>query len=286
MTANYPSVSYLRASVKYTDMNISRAAQTTRILCYYKPMNSIHPFHHIAFFHGLDDTALVALAAASQRRHIARNAFFFQQDDPATTFYILAEGRARLSQLTLDGDQVILGFVVPGQAVGIVAAIDHAIYPLSMQAMTDCVADVWESATLQMLMERYPVLALRALRMMAGRFIQLQEQYRELATQRVERRIAHTLLRLIPQVGQPESSGVRLDLPLSRQDLAEMTGTTLYTVSRTLSQWERQGWLETARERVCIRSPNALRAIADDHHDDHHDHRSTELLACPPEPDP
>lgn len=219
---------------------------------------------HVRFFQGLDPTALADIVQMSHEQRVARDGFFFHQDEPATTFAVLITGQARLSQLTPDGHQIILGFLGPGQVVGILAAIEHAEYPLTLQAATDCIALAWDRAPLLVLLERYPLLALRALRMVAGRFVQLQNQYRELATMRVERRIARALLRLGEQAGQHEAGGLRIDLPLSRQDVAEMTGTTLYTVSRTLSQWEKQGIVESGRERVILRSPEHVIAIAED----------------------
>jgi CRP-like cAMP-binding protein len=80
----------------------------------------------------------------------------------------------------------------------------------------------------------------------------------------VERRIASALIRLTRQTGKRTERGVLLDLPLSRQDLAEMTGTTLYSVSRTLSGWEQQGLIESGRERIVILSPHGLVTIAED----------------------
>ncbi|MER3457798.1 MAG: hypothetical protein C4309_03385 [Chloroflexota bacterium] len=114
------------------------------------------------------------------------------------------------------------------------------------------------------LMERTPRLAFNALRLLAGRVQELQDRVRELATERVERRVARTLLRLARQAGRKVENGVLIDLPLSRQDLAEMTGTTLFTVSRVLSRWEQQGLVEAGRERVLIRFPHGLVRIAED----------------------
>jgi CRP-like cAMP-binding protein len=76
--------------------------------------------------------------------------------------------------------------------------------------------------------------------------------------------VARALLRLARQAGQRAEDGVLIGLPLSREDLAEMTGTTLYTVSRILSHWEQQGFVEAGRERVLIHHPHALVAIAED----------------------
>ena len=99
---------------------------------------------------------------------------------------------------------------------------------------------------------------------MGERIQVLQDRLREMATERVERRIANTLLRLARQTGRKTPEGVQIDLPLSRQDLAELCGTTLYTVSRTLSRWEMDGIVEAGRERVVIRAPHRLVMIAQD----------------------
>jgi CRP-like cAMP-binding protein len=92
----------------------------------------------------------------------------------------------------------------------------------------------------------------------------LVDRYQELVTERVEQRLARALLRLARQAGQRSEQGVLIGFPLSRENLADMTGTTLYTVSRILSSWEHQGLVEAGRERVLIRRPHALVAIAED----------------------
>jgi CRP-like cAMP-binding protein len=113
-------------------------------------------------------------------------------------------------------------------------------------------------------MERHPRLALNALRFVAARLHELQVQYRQLATEKVERRVARALLRLVQQAGRRIDSGVVIDLPLSRDDIAQMTGTTLYTVSRIISRFEADGMLEAGRQRIVIRQPHALATVADD----------------------
>lgn len=85
-----------------------------------------------------------------------------------------------------------------------------------------------------------------------------------MAAERVEQRLAHAVLRLLRQAGRPEADGgLALGFPVSRQDLAEMSGTTLYTASRILSRWEREGILEGGRRRLRLRDPQALRRIAE-----------------------
>ncbi|MCI0393767.1 MAG: Crp/Fnr family transcriptional regulator [Chloroflexi bacterium] len=215
-------------------------------------------------FGGLPLAALEATLRAAHHRRVQRQEFFFHQDEPATTFYVLLDGRARLTQLTPEGHQVIIRVVGPGDGIGIIVALSNVPYPLSAEAITDCLALAWDSQAVIQLMEQYPRLALNGMRLVAHRFHELQNSYRELATERVERRVARALLRLARQTGKRTEQGVLLDLPLSRQDLGEMTGTTLYTVSRILSAWEQAGLIEAGRERVTIRNPHGLVVIAED----------------------
>ena len=89
-----------------------------------------------------------------------------------------------------------------------------------------------------------------------------------MSTEQVERRVAHALLRLAKQAGRKVEQGVEIDFPISRQDIAEMTGTTLHTVSRILSAWEQQGLVESGRQRIVLRDPHRLFALAEQAPDD------------------
>jgi len=84
----------------------------------------------------------------------------------------------------------------------------------------------------------------------------------EMATQQVEQRIANALLRLINQTGRKVAAGIEIDFPITRQDLSEMTGSTLHTVSRTLSAWEKQGMVASGRKRITVCEPHQLVLLA------------------------
>lgn len=215
-------------------------------------------------FRDASQSELEAALKVSRRFEVARGEFFFHQDEPAVAFYVIVEGQVRLSQLTPEGHQVIIHFMGPGDGMGIIVALSNATYPLSAEAVTDCLALRWGYESTIRLMEQYPRLALNGLRLVAGRFHELQNRYRELATERVERRVARALLRLARQTGKRTEEGVLLDLPLSRQDLGEMTGTTQYTVSRILSSWEQAGLIQKGREQIIIYNPHGLVIIAED----------------------
>jgi CRP-like cAMP-binding protein len=215
-------------------------------------------------FQRLQPVELQVVRQSAWLRRVEQEAYFFHQGDPATAFYILVEGQVKLTEVTAEGQQILVRFAGPGEAMGIIAALSKTVYPLSAQAVDDCLAMAWDGGILEQLMEHYPRIAIDGLRMVSQRWAELEERYRELATEQVERRVAQALMRLVRQVGRKVDEGILIDLPLSRQDLAEMTGTTLYTVSRVLSRWEQQNLVESGRERVLIRYPHGLARIAED----------------------
>lgn len=195
---------------------------------------------------------------------IAPGAFFFFQGDPATTLFVLIEGRVQILQFTPKGQQVIMRWVLPGDMFGGVSLFGDVTYPASAAAKERSVALGWDGNGLPVLMERYPRIAINALRILGRRLQEVQTRFQELATLRVEQRIARALLRLVRQAGRRVDNGVLLDLPVTREELAAMTGTTLFTVSRVIGRWEREGIIESGRQRICIRQPHRLVTIAED----------------------
>lgn len=217
-----------------------------------------------AFTQGLNGAARVEFLAAGRHKKYPADTFIFLQDEPADLFYILVEGKVRLSQLTPEGHQVIVHHVTPGEGIGVIVVLSHMPYPVSAETLEECVLLSWDGETTRQLMLRHPQLAINGLSMIAQHFVQISDRYRELATERVERRLAHALLRLVRQVGTKTESGVLIDIPLSRQDLGEMSGTTLHTTSRILSEWDRQGWIAAGRTRIELLQPHKIVAIAED----------------------
>lgn len=215
-------------------------------------------------FAGLGADALAdAVGLARPRRH-PRGTAIFTQGEPAAAGHALIDGRVKIVQTGPDGQQVVMRFIGPGEMFGTLAIFTDGLYPADAVAVADCVELSWPAAAMTELMDRHPAIARNALSIVGGRLRELQNRLREVATERVERRIAHALLRLVRQAGRRVEAGVEIDFPLSRQDVAEMTGTTLHTVSRTLSAWESQGIVESGRQQVVIRKPHALVAIAED----------------------
>jgi CRP/FNR family transcriptional regulator, nitrogen oxide reductase regulator len=218
----------------------------------------------VPLFAGLDANARTDVLAHARLRKVAAGGFYFQENDPATHVYLLTEGRLKVTQLTPEGHQVIHMILSAGEPFGGVAALGEGTYPVTAEVVEDCTALAWDARTMEGLMRQYPDIATNTARFLAKRFHELQVLHRQLMTERVERRVARAVLKLAANEGRTVEHGVEIDFPLSRQDLAEMTGTTLFTVSRLLSSWHDQGLISAARQRVTILQPDRLLAIAED----------------------
>jgi CRP-like cAMP-binding protein len=220
----------------------------------------------VSVFQNATDEDLKLIAGHGIERSIEEGEFFFFQGDPADYLYVLISGRAKLMQNNPAGQQVNLRTINEWQMFGALGAVrEGATYPATAQALENSTALAIKSEYLHDLMQTRPYLSFDLMKLMTGYIQEMQERYRELATEKVERRIARSLLRLAAQMGTKNEGGI--ELTFTRQDLAEMSGTTLYTVSRILSDWERQGLVEAGRERVLIRNPHGVVSIAEELHE-------------------
>lgn len=219
----------------------------------------------VSVFREATDEDLKLFLTKAILRTIEEGEFFFLQGDPAAYFYILVAGRAKLLQSNPAGQQVNLRTINEWQMFGALGAVQEgALYPATAQALEPSTALAIDSRFLHEALQTRPYLNFGLMQLMTGYIQEMQERYRELATERVERRIALTVLRMAAQIGvRAAGNETMVELALARQDLAEASGTTIFTVSRVLADWERRGLVETGRERVLIRNPHGLVQVAE-----------------------
>jgi CRP/FNR family transcriptional regulator, nitrogen oxide reductase regulator len=203
-------------------------------------------------------------AARGSIRRLDRRQALFHQGDQATELAIVVAGRLKLVQVGVDGQEMIVRYVGPGEMCALVALFPGQTYPATAEAVSETRVICWPRPALEGLMLEHPRIALNAMRIQSDRMLELTDRLREIATEKVARRVARALLRLARRTGRRTDRGVELDLPLSREDLARLTGTTVFTVSRLMAEWEAAGLVEGGRERVVIRYPHGLVAIAED----------------------
>jgi CRP-like cAMP-binding protein len=225
---------------------------------------SISPadLRRVVVFENATDDDLSYLLTHSIARSVEEGAFFFFQGDAAEYLYVLTAGQVKLLQANPSGQQVNLRTIYPWQMFGALGAVrEQATYPATAEAIEDSSALAIGSQSMKDMMQTRPYLAAGLMKLMTSYIQEMQERYRELATERVQQRIARALLRLASQSGQKADDAI--ELSLSRQDFAEMSGTTLYTVSRVLTDWDRQGLIAAGREHIRILRPHALVRLAE-----------------------
>jgi CRP/FNR family transcriptional regulator, nitrogen oxide reductase regulator len=230
----------------------------------YPPQINLTLLLQTPLFQGLTEAELANITRQSHLQSLAAGEFFFLQNDLVDSIYILIQGRVKLTQSDSNGEQVLLRSIGPYELFGAVALTEIKNYMVTAQASEDSQAIYWKRSEIKPFVQQYPVLAMNGIQIMANHAQEVQERFKQLATQNVERRLANTLLRLASQTGRKIEEGVLIDMPLTRQDLAEMSGMTLFTVSRLLKQWQEQQLVISKRERVIIRYPHGLVCIAED----------------------
>ena len=215
-------------------------------------------------FNNLTEKEVIRVIEVAHPHRVEDGAFFFLEGETANRCYVLLAGQVKLTQVTDDGQQVILGYLNPGREFGILSLVERVDYLVSAEAVEKSRALYWDRAALDYIVDRYPRIVQNAMCIMVRQIREFQNRVRELSTQRVERRIARMILRLARQSGRKTERGVLIDLPITRQDIAEMTGTTLYTVSRVLSDWGKRGLVQSKRQQVVITYPHGLVSLAED----------------------
>ncbi len=214
-------------------------------------------------FRPLADEEIETLISRAQSRRFAEGDTVFTQGETAAAFFVLLHGRVKAIRTTPDGHQVVVRHVGPGELFGIAPVLRSPVYPATAVVVAETVALAWPIADWSSHFLKHPSLALGAIATVGDRLADANARIVELSTEEVERRIAHALLRLVAQAGRKTEEGILIDFPITRQDLADMTGSTLATVSRTLSAWEDRGLVRNARRRVVVVAPHRLRLIAD-----------------------
>lgn len=202
------------------------------------------------------------LGTATARRFSSGSAIF-EEGGEAASFYLLLDGHVRVAKVTEDGEQVIMRYIASGQLLGIAAALGLTHYPATAMAADECLTLCWPTSLWQGFISDYPTFATNTYKIVGARLQDTNAHLVELATQQVERRVARAVMRLLEQAGKETDDGVLIDVPVTRQDLSEMTGTTLHTVSRLLSAWGKDGIVKSARRQITVTQPAKLAQIAE-----------------------
>jgi len=205
----------------------------------------------------LADT-LERLQAHGARQSFARNEPIFSQDDPADQVYRIASGIVRLCRYMPDGRRYIVDFLLPGDLMGFVESPD---LPVCAEAVTEVSLVSFPRASFDRLAEQNADVRAHLLRHLSNNLLTVQQHLFVLGCQKARERVASFLVRLADRMGV--TCGDRLDLPMSRQDIADHLGLTIETISRTITGLRGTGAvLIPNAHQIVLRDMAALRILA------------------------
>src|SRR6185436_3757114 len=203
-------------------------------------------------FQGFAPGEAEKVLAGGAPRVLRRGETLFREGEPAAALYLAESGRIKLTQLTPEGQEVIMRYLAPGDAFAAVALFDHSTYPVTARATERTRVRAWPREVLPDLVREHPRFEANLLRIVSSHTREALSRVRELATEPVAQRLARTILRLGHQIGRREPGGTLSIERITQQEVADIAGASLYTVSRTLAGWEDQGIVETGRQRYRI----------------------------------
>ena len=206
-------------------------------------------------FSGLGESELAELSELAIERPFEPGEFIFWEEDTPDWFYVVAEGRIKVIKHSSSGKDIIIAFFGPGEMFGEVAVFENKPYPASAQAITKTrVCGIRREDFLRFLAGR-PHIALRIINILSGRLRDAQGRLRDLAGERVEQRLALTLLMLSSKLGAT--------LPFTREEIADMAGTTTETAIRLMSRLKDGGIIRSSRGKITILNETKLRLLSE-----------------------
>jgi CRP-like cAMP-binding protein len=211
-------------------------------------------------FRGLSSAECGEIAGRATEAHFNEGQIVFREGDPVDSVSVIVSGRAKIAQQCRSGGEVILRVRSKGEVLGGIGMLPGSAQFVTAQTLEPCVLMVWDSLVFEELEDRFPALRRNIVRIFAERLRSLEQQFLEIAHEQVAPRLARTLVRLIEQSAGEARDPMRIDL--SREELAQMTGTTPFTVGRLLSAWEERGMVQMQRKALTIRDHSALISLA------------------------
>ena len=214
-------------------------------------------------FSGLGDRDWDKIVDLFSERQYQKDDYIFLEGEAPEALFIVKSGKVKVLRHSTDGKDVVLRVCSTGALLGTVATFDGSGYPGTAQAIEPCTMLVIARNDVLTLVNRYPVFALAVIVDLGTRLRGSAEQIRSLAVERVEQRIARVLLALADSGGCDVPEGRVIEMPLTRQDVADMTGTTVETAIRAMSKLRRMNLIRTRRGKVVIVDRDELQQVAD-----------------------
>ncbi|MEW6777617.1 MAG: Crp/Fnr family transcriptional regulator [Bdellovibrionota bacterium] len=213
---------------------------------------------------GLPKPLLQQLASEMVSKRFERGDQLFLEGQEAKTFYLARQGWVKILRQTSGGGSVLFELLGPGDMVGAVAVLDQRPFPATAVAATSVEVLLLPGSRFRILVNQYPDLQKTYMREIGDRMRQARDWQAQIAS-RVEGRIAQLFLRLAERMGRREGAKIRFPRVLTRQEIADMVGTTVETAIRVLSGWNKSGLVLSEEEEFVITDLEKLVALAQEH---------------------
>jgi len=214
-----------------------------------------------ALFAELTPAEFELIAGAAREKRFDRKETIFTEGDPVRQVTMVLSGFVKVTQMGLNGNEVILRLSGAGEIVGSYRFCTNCVHCSTAQAVQPCVALVWDAAVFEKMLARIPTFRRNTVDALEERLLEMEQRFREVSTEKVGSRLSSELVRISDRLRRGTDNH-HLEITLSRAELAQLTGTTLFTVSRLLCQWQTQGIVRVRRESVLVQDFAALAQIS------------------------
>jgi CRP-like cAMP-binding protein len=202
------------------------------------------------------------LTAVARLRDYDRGDHIFREGDPSEMFFVVVSGRVKVYKHGPEGHDVILEMFGPGDPFGAVATYESRPYPASSAPLEPTTCLLIPRQSFFELLERHPSLVRGLLGSLSLRLVELTSRLTELTGGRVEARFARLFLKLADRLGQPREGGLFIPLSLTRQELADLIGTTIETTIRVMSRWHKDDVIATERDGFLVLDRKTLQELS------------------------
>ena len=208
---------------------------------------------------GLDHEQACAMRGLLTHRRYDTHATIFRQGDLSEFLFVLQEGSVKLTLTDADGREQIIGLPSPGQLLGF-NSVDEQAYAYTATALTSAAVCKIRHRDMLEILHQNPNVAVRTIAMLNEELAQARSLIHILGQKSAVEKVATFVLLL--ERHSPSAENQTIALPLSRQEMAELLGLTVETVSRLMSEFKRDGLLEAPRGYVRILDRDKLRKLA------------------------
>jgi len=216
----------------------------------------------ISLFKNLSDEELKELGAYLATASYKKKETIFSEGEPPDWFYIVSSGKVKITKISHEGKEIILEVISPTDIFGGVAVLKNFPYPANAVAMEDTEVIKISRKNLMRLVDRFPNLMYCIALQLGDRMKSSYDSLKNIALERVEARIAALLLKLAGKVGVETKDGLLIDMRLTKQDVADMVGTTVETSIRTFSKFKKEGLVVDADGKIIIKDREGLAALS------------------------